>query len=733
MIRPTRLSAALIFLACMSLAACNDSGSSVSSVTSAAAQPSSSTAAGSSTSSGTSTSAGYTISGVVSGITGVSVALSGASTNTTTTDTSGNFNFATLGAGNYTISPSKTGYVFSPVSRAATVSTASLTNLTFAATATTAATYSISGTVVGSAVAGVVITLNGSNVGSAVTDLSGNYTFSGLVSGTYTVTAALDGYSFTTPFIVSLSNADSASNDFTATAAATGGSLAFTAANALPQATVGSPYSSSVVKSISGGTAPYHYESATLAAGTPPLGMIVNPSGNLTGTPNAPGQYEFSVCATDSSGETSPCEATSITVVAAPTSQPTPAPSPAPTVALTASPTTITAGGSSVLTWTSKNATSCDASGGWTGSKGDSGSFTVAPTSTTTYVLTCVGSNGSDDASTLITVRTATPAPVAPTVTLTASSATIPAGSTTTLNWSSKNASSCVGSGGWTGTEATSGTRNVSPASTTTYTLQCTSSVGTAETATKITVDAAAPVPAPKVTLTASATTISSGGASTLTWSTSNASACTASGGWSGTEAVSGTHSVSPTTTATYTLACTGAGGNGQASATVTVSATQTTPPASGTSWVYYNGVFDWPGDYSYDLVPDYSDTSGGPLSGAHDVKVTLTSAYGGWLPYAQNWDFNSAGYTKLTFALKPTVANQVWWVYFVKVGDVPVGIYLDVQKYGPAPVAGQWNTYTVPLSDLGVLGTSIYKFCIQDQTGLSSNTWYIDNVGFTP
>jgi len=148
---------------------------------------------------------------------------------------------------------------------------------------------------------------------------------------------------------------------------------------------------------------------------------------------------------------------------------------------------------------------------------------------------------------------------------------------------------------------------------------------------------------------------------------------------------------------------------------------------------VYYNGVFDWPGDYSFVASPNYGDSSGGPLSGPHDIMVTLQSAYGGWLPYAHNWNFNSAGYTKLTFALKPTVANQTWSVYFVKVGDVPVGIYLDVSKYGPAPVRGQWATYTIPLSDLGVLGTSIYKFCIQDQTGLSSNSWYVDNVGFEP
>jgi Carboxypeptidase regulatory-like domain len=727
MCRPTRLLAPLVFLACISLAACG--GSPVALTSSAPTQSSS----GSGSSTSTSASTGYTISGVVSGTSGASVALMGPSTNSTATDSSGNFSFARVGAGNYTISASKTGYVFTPVSRAAIVSSASLTDVSFAATASTAAAYTISGTVNGSVAAGVVITLNGSNVGSAVTDLSGNYTFTGLISGTYTVTASLDGYSFTSPLIVSLGSVDSANNNFTSTAA-TGGSLAFTAVSTLPEATIGSAYSSSVVKSITGGTAPYHYHSDTLAAGTPPLAMIVNPNGNLTGTPSVPGQYNFSVCATDSAGETSPCEATSITVVAAQPTQPTPTPIPvpAPTVSLASSPATITSGSSSVLTWSSQNADSCTASGGWTGTKAVSGTITVTPTITATFILTCAGSSGSGHASAIITVDAAVPAPVAPTVTLTASAAIIPAGSSSTLIWSSKNATSCNASGGWTGTQATSGTHSVSPGSTTTYMLACSSSSGTAQTATKIAVNPAV-APAPTVKLTASSTTIASGGSTTLTWSTTNASSCTASGGWTGSEVTSGTKSVSPTATASYTLACTGSGGNAQASADVTVNTGAPTPPASGTSWVYYNGLFDWPGDYSFVAVPNYTDTSGGPLSGASDIKITITSPYGGWLPYAQNWNFNSAPYTKLTFALKPTVANQQWSVYFVKVGDIPVGIYLDVTKYGPAPVVGQWNTYTVPLLDLGVLGTAIYKFCIQDKTGLSSNVWYVDNVGFAP
>jgi uncharacterized repeat protein (TIGR03806 family) len=66
-----------------------------------------------------------------------------------------------------------------------------------------------------------------------------------------------------------------------------------------------------------------------------------------------------------------------------------------------------------------------------------------------------------------------------------------------------------------------------------------------------------------------------------LTWSTTNAQSCTASGGWSGSKAVSGSESVGPlSTTTNFTLACTGAGGNVQRSVSVTVTAPP--PPTSG-------------------------------------------------------------------------------------------------------------------------------------------------------
>jgi hypothetical protein len=69
--------------------------------------------------------------------------------------------------------------------------------------------------------------------------------------------------------------------------------------------------------------------------------------------------------------------------------------------------------------------------------------------------------------------------PAAPTLTLAATSVAV--GSSTTITWSSVNATSCTAFGSWSGTLAPSGTQAISPivALTYTYTLTCSNSIGT--------------------------------------------------------------------------------------------------------------------------------------------------------------------------------------------------------------------------------------------------------------
>jgi hypothetical protein len=237
-----------------------------------------------------------------------------------------------------------------------------------------------------------------------------------------------------------------------------------------------------------------------------------------------------------------------------------------PTAALSASSTTIDAGGSATLTWSSANATSCTASGGWSGTLATSGSrSTGALTATATFSLTCAGAGGTSQPATV----TVSVNPV-PTATLSVTPTSVVPGGTSTLTWSSTNATACTASGGWTETLATSGTQSTGALTAAkTYTLVCSGAGGTSTPAT-------ATVNVLAATLSVYPSVIAPGASSTLTWSSTAATSCTASGGWNESLGTSGTQSTGAVSaTTTYSLTCSGpAGSSAPASATLTVSST---------------------------------------------------------------------------------------------------------------------------------------------------------------
>ena len=153
----------------------------------------------------------------------------------------------------------------------------------------------------------------------------------------------------------------------------------------------------------------------------------------------------------------------------------------------------------------------------------------------------------------------------APSIVLTAQPMSINSGSSTTLSWSTTNATSVnimgVGSFGATGSA------KVAPSSTTTYTAVASGPGGTVQTSVSITV--ASPNGALTIALTAQPSTIASGGSAMLRWTTTNATSITIAG--VGTFGAIGSTSVSPTATTTYTARATGAGATASSSATVTV------------------------------------------------------------------------------------------------------------------------------------------------------------------
>jgi RHS repeat-associated protein len=184
----------------------------------------------------------------------------------------------------------------------------------------------------------------------------------------------------------------------------------------------------------------------------------VAPSGSQIASPQATTTYTLTAAGP---GGTATRTAT-VTVIAPP-----------PTVSLSISPASISTGDIVVLTWSSTNVQSAAIEPGIGSVLLPSGTLSTAPVATTTYTITALGPGGSASASATVTVNTA------PSVTISAGSASIPLGGSTTLTWNVEGAAAAYIDQG-IGPVALHDTATISPTATTTYTLTASGKGGTA-------------------------------------------------------------------------------------------------------------------------------------------------------------------------------------------------------------------------------------------------------------
>ena len=272
-------------------------------------------------------------------------------------------------------------------------------------------------------------------------------------------------------------------------------------------------------------------------------------SGSTTVKPCIGTTYTLSV--TGAGGTTTKQVTVNVTLVA-----------PAPTIgSFTASPGTITAGQSTTLTWSSLRGLSASIDQG-IGAVSTSGSRTVSPTKTTTYTLTVTGICGT--AVKTVTVNVCAPASIS---SFAATPPTIKRGQSATLAWSSSGGKTASIDNG-VGSVDLSGSKSVSPVSTTTYTLTVTA--GFCPTVTRqTTVTVLQPQPVIQ-SFVAKPPAISRGQSSTLWWESTNGTSAAIDNGVGGVQ-TSGSVLVSPSQTTTYTLTVTGPGGASTRQVTVSV------------------------------------------------------------------------------------------------------------------------------------------------------------------
>jgi len=315
---------------------------------------------------------------VVSGTLPAGVTLSPTGTLSGTPTVSGTFNFTVTATDS---SPTPGPFSSTPVAFSLTVAAPTIVvSPTTLPNATTALAYSETITASGGtgshtlSVSAGTLPIGLSLVGGV---LSGTPTAAGTSSFTITATDAL-GFTGDRAYTITVANPV-----ITITSPATG---------ALPGATGGIAYTQTFT--ASGGQGSHTF---ALTAGATPPGVVLSPTGTLSGTPTASGTFNFSVTAADSSPAPGPFSSTpvaySVTVVA-PTITLSPATLPSGTTALAYTATSISSSGGTapysyaVTAGALPNGLNLNGSGTISGMPTATGTFNFTITATDTYGFT---------------------------------------------------------------------------------------------------------------------------------------------------------------------------------------------------------------------------------------------------------------------------------------------------------------------------------------------------------
>lgn len=133
---------------------------------------------------------------------------------------------------------------------------------------------------------------------------------------------------------------------------------------------------------------------------------------------------------------------------------------PSPSLSFSASASSVTSGGSVTLSWQSTNTTSCQASGGWSGSRSTTGQETIGPLQQAqSFSLSCSGAGGGTLRE--VQVNVADNSEIA--LNLSSDVDAVLINDTVQLTWSSTNADSCEASGNWSGQVDMNGTFTSAP------------------------------------------------------------------------------------------------------------------------------------------------------------------------------------------------------------------------------------------------------------------------------
>jgi hypothetical protein len=286
-------------------------------------------------------------------------------------------------------------------------------------------------------------------------------------------------------------------------------------------------------------------------------------TGNAT-SDGGPATIVFTANAVDSAGATSSTISQTVSVAA---------PAPSVSASIGASPTAATAPGFTTITWSSANASSVVVSGPGISSAAANGSQTVTglAAGTYTYTITAQGNGGPATQSAVVTVTAVAIPPVSASIEVSPTTASEPG--STTVTWSSANATSVVVIGNGLNSTAANGSQNIAGlwAGSYDYTITAQGPNGPATQTVTFTVADSASLSA---VINASPTSATAPGSTTISWSSTNATSVSVSGNGLTSAAPGGSQMVSGLAVGTYDYTITAQGPDGTATQTVNFTVT---------------------------------------------------------------------------------------------------------------------------------------------------------------
>src|SRR6266568_1891076 len=164
--------------------------------------------------------------------------------------------------------------------------------------------------------------------------------------------------------------------------------------------------------------------------------------------------------------------------------------------------------------------------------------------------------------------------------------------------------------------------------------------------------------------------------------------------------------------------------------------ANQTSPSASSgstsnqTASLYGDSLSSGWINWSWNSNVNFSNSN--PVyQGSNAISFTPTGGYGGFYIHSDQ-GIDTTPYQTLTFTAKANASGQTYAVGVYDSNNQLLHPAIALDSYGGQPVLSAWKVYTIPLQDLNATNKIIKGFMLQDTTGKTQQTLFIDQIALT-